>query len=75
MDGVVTKPTKLQGGLIGGDGNAFAVMGQFQRDARAAGWTKERISEVIQDATSKDYTHLLGVIMEQYEDPSRKVVR
>lgn len=60
-----TKKVKLNlGGL---DGNAYALMGAFQRQARQEGWTKEEIDEVITDCKSGNYDHLLGVLIEHTE--------
>jgi hypothetical protein len=54
------KKIKLK--LVGLDGNAFALMGAFQQQARREGWTKEEIDAVLKDATSGDYNHLLCVL-------------
>jgi hypothetical protein len=48
--------------LVGEDGNAFAILGRFQRAARKAGWTRSQISAVVDEATSADYEHLLAII-------------
>jgi hypothetical protein len=48
--------------LVGLDGNAFSVMGAFQRQARREKWTKEEIDTVLQEAMSSDYNHLLATI-------------
>lgn len=53
--------------LIGGDGNAFAILGACQRAARTAGWTPEQWSKVRDEMTSGDYDHLLGVAMEYFD--------
>ena len=50
--------------LVGEDGNAWSILGRFQRAAKAAGWTREEIKAVMDDATSGDYDHLLAVMME-----------
>ena len=55
------EPVKLN--LVGVDGNAFAVMGTWQRQARKEGWTKEQIDVVLEDAKSSDYNHLLATII------------
>ncbi len=55
--------------LVGEDGNAFAILARFARAARQAGWTDEEIAEVRKEATSGDYNHLLGTIMEHVEEP------
>jgi hypothetical protein len=60
-----TKKVKLQ--LVGLDGNAFSLMGAFQKAARRQGWTKEEITEVLDDAMSGDYNHLLQVLVSHTE--------
>ena len=62
-----TKKVKLE--LVGLDGNAFAVMGAFQRAARRQGWTPEEIKSVMDECMSGDYDHLLSTIMENVESP------
>lgn len=42
--------------------NAFALLAQYHKAARRAGVSKDRIEEVLQDAKSKDYSHLVDVI-------------
>lgn len=49
--------------LIGKDGNAFMLLGGFRKQARKDGWTIEQIKAVIADATSRDYDHLLQVLI------------
>jgi len=44
------KPIKLN--LVGLDGNAFSLMGAFQRAARKQGRTPEEIKEVLDDCMS-----------------------
>jgi hypothetical protein len=53
--------------LIGGDGNAFAILGACQRAARKAGWPKERWDAVRDEMTSGDYDHLLGIAMKHFD--------
>jgi hypothetical protein len=62
-----TKKVKLE--LVGLDGNAFAVMGAFQRAARQQGWTPEEIKSVITECMNGDYDHLLATIMDNVESP------
>jgi hypothetical protein len=50
--------------LVGVDGNAFAVMGTFRRQAVKEGWKQEEIQKVLDEAMSGDYNHLLCTIME-----------
>ena len=61
------KKVKLQ--LVGLDGNAFSVMGAFQRAARRQGWSQEEIKVVLDEAMAGDYNHLLTTIMDNVEDP------
>jgi hypothetical protein len=58
--------------LVGEDGNAFAILGRFQRAARDAGWNREQIRAVMDDATSGDYDHLLAVMIEHVEEPDEE---
>jgi len=64
------KPRPIPGfRLAGEDGNAFSIMGRFQRAARRHGsdqkpfLTKEEISAVMTAAQSGDYDHLLQVFI------------
>jgi len=61
-----TKKVKLK--LVGLDGNAFFLMGSFRKAALKQGWTEEEVKAVLDDAKSKDYDHLLGVLMEHTEE-------
>lgn len=56
------EPVKLD--LTEVDGNAYAVLGAFKREARRAGWTPDEIKEVIDKAMSDDYNNLIATIME-----------
>jgi len=58
---------KVKMKLVGLDGNAFSLMGAFQRNARKQGWSKEEIDVVIQECMSGDYNHLLVTLMEHTE--------
>lgn len=49
------------------DGNAFAIIAAFNRQARKEGWTKEEIDAVNKEATSGDYDHLLQTFMAHCE--------
>ena len=60
------KKVRLQ--LVGLDGNAFALMGAFQRQARKEGWSKDEISAVMDECLSGDYDHLLCTLMDHCED-------
>tara|TARA_R110002110_G_scaffold357346_1_gene566730 strand:- start:136 stop:387 length:252 start_codon:yes stop_codon:yes gene_type:complete len=61
------EPVELE--LVGLDGNAFALMGAWKKTAQRAGRTPEEINAVIDDCTSGDYNHLLGVLVEHTASP------
>lgn len=63
----VNKKVKLK--LVGLNGNAFFLMGAFQKQARREGWSKEEIDEVLNECQKSDYDHLLATLMEHCEDP------
>ena len=56
----VEKKVELE--LVGTDGNAFALLGLFQKTAYRQGWTKEEVVAVRDEATSGDYNHLVFVL-------------
>lgn len=58
---VTNKKVRLT--LVGSDGNAFALLGRFQRAAKAQGWTPEQIRRATLEMTSGDYNRLLSVLM------------
>ena len=60
MTNATHKMVRMQ--LVGEDGNAFAILGRFQRAAKQQGWTQEEIKSVMDRATSGDYRNLLGTI-------------
>lgn len=60
-----TKKIKLD--LTDVDGNAFALLGAFRRQARRENWTEEEIKAVTQDAMSGDYDHLVGTLANHCE--------
>ncbi|MGL5254073.1 MAG: hypothetical protein ACRC9L_03550 [Brevinema sp.] len=55
-------PLRVVGSLEGINGNAFALMGYFQKTAREQGFSKEWISTVLEEAMSKDYEHLVNTL-------------
>lgn len=61
--------TKVCMRLVGEDGNAYAILGRFQYAAHNAGWSKEEIRKVVDEATSGDYNNLLRVICANIEQP------
>lgn len=58
---MTTKKINLE--LEGLDGNAFALLGAFNRQAKREGWNETEIKEVITEAQSGDYDHLLQTLM------------
>lgn len=48
--------------LVGIDGNSFSLMGAFSKQARKENWTKEEIDEVLGEARSGDYDHLVATL-------------
>lgn len=61
MNKKVNKTVNLD--LTGHNGNAFNLMGVFQRQAQREGWTKEQIDIVLEEARSGVYNHLLATLM------------
>lgn len=53
---------KVKGSLVGIDGNAFHILGYFRRQAMKQGVVYEIIMEIIADAQSQDYHHLVATI-------------
>jgi len=64
---VEIKKIKHKVSIQGEDGNAFVIMGRFSHDAKKAGWTKEEIENVMTEAQSSDYAHLLKTIRSHCE--------
>lgn len=60
MKKVIDKTVDLD--LVGVNGNAFMIMGVFQRQAKREGWTQDEIDAVLKEAKSSDYNHLLSTI-------------
>ena len=58
---------KVKLNLVGLDGNAFSIMGAFQKQARKEKWTPQEIKVVLDKAMSGDYNNLLRTIMEHCE--------
>ena len=56
----VTKKIALN--LVGLDSNAFAILGAFHVQARREKWTEQEIEQVIAEATTGNYEHLLATI-------------
>ena len=56
----INKKVKLK--LVGLNGNAYSLMGAFQRQAEKEVWTDDEIKFVLGDAMSGDYYHLVGTL-------------
>lgn len=54
--------------LVGLDGNAFAIMGAFSRQAKREDWSQDEIDAVLNEAKAGDYDHLLATIMSYCRD-------
>jgi hypothetical protein len=59
------KKVKLE--LVGLNGNAYVLLGAFQRAARKQGWSPDEIKKVMTEATSGDYDNLLRVLVSYCE--------
>lgn len=66
-----TEHKKINLNLVGIDGNAFAIMGAFQKQAKREDWTQEEINTVLDEAKSGDYDNLLQTIMKYCDDSCR----
>ena len=61
MENKIGKTINLE--LVGVDGNAFAIMGAFRKQAVREGWSSEEIQSVLDEAMAGEYEHLLATIM------------
>lgn len=59
----IAETKKVRLSLVGSDGNAYVLIGRFQRAAKAQGWTPEQIRRVTLEMTSGDYNHLLSTLI------------
>ena len=53
--------------LIGGDGNAYAIMAACKIAARNAGWTPDQVEDLMAEMKSGDYDHLLQVVLDKFD--------
>ena len=60
MQKVINKTVNLS--LVGLDGNAFNLMAQFSRQAKKEGWSADEINQVLEEAKSSDYNHLVATL-------------
>lgn len=61
------KNMKVKLNLVDVDGNAFSVMGKFSQAAKRQGFSQAEIDEVLDEAMSGDYNHLLATIQKHCE--------
>jgi len=54
---------KVKLNLVGLDGNAYSLMGEFSKRAQLENWTKPEIDEVLAECKSGDYNHLLQTLI------------
>ena len=59
---------KVKLNLVGLDGNAFNLMGQFSSAARRRGWAKDEIDKVLKECMSGDYDNLLVTLSNNCEE-------
>ena len=69
MKKIIEKKVNLD--MVGVNGNAFMIMGVFQRQAKNEGWSSREIQEVLKEEKSKAYNHLLATI-ENHCEPKEK---
>lgn len=53
--------------LVGQDGNAFNILGLAKRDAKKAGWSKEKLDQFMKEAVSGNYDHLLQTCVKYFD--------
>lgn len=58
--------TNIKVKLVGGDGNAFAIIGKVSKELRRAGYS-DLVKEFQNEAMSGDYDHLLQTAMKYVE--------
>lgn len=69
MNNLFNPPKYVELRLVGLDGNAFSLLGAFQRAARRQGWSKEDIQKVIEEAKASNYDHLLLTLDTHCKEP------
>lgn len=62
MKNLFTPEKKVEGTLVGVDGNAFALMGHWSRQARRQHWTSEDIGKVLDVCYEGDYSQLISTL-------------
>lgn len=59
---------KVKMNLVGMDGNAFNLMGQFEKRAKHENWTSEEIQYVLNQCMSSNYDNLLKTLLKYTEE-------
>lgn len=59
---------KVKMNMVGMDGNAFNLMGQFEKRAKIDRWKSEEIQYVLHQCMSGDYNNLLSVLLRYTEE-------
>lgn len=59
MKNLFTPEKRVEGTLVGVDGNAFALMGHWSRQARRQGWSSEDIEKVLDVCYEGNYSKLV----------------
>jgi len=49
-------------------GNVFSILAGFIRTTKQFGWSKKEVDEVLDEATSVDYSHLIQVMKSRIID-------
>ncbi|MPS92939.1 hypothetical protein [Comamonas sp.] len=68
MKNLFSPPKTCTGTLVGTNGNAFALLAQFEKCAKAAGWTKDEIKKVQNEAKKGDYDNLVSTLSIHLDD-------
>ena len=61
------KYPKIKVTLVGGDGNAFAILGKVMKALRKGNVPPEEVDAFSVEATSGDYDHLLATCMKMVD--------
>ena len=62
MKNLFTPEKKVEGTLVGVDGNAFAILGHWSRLARRQHWSSEDIEKVLDVCYEGDYNQLVSTL-------------
>jgi len=67
MENRMIKYPDIQVQLVGGDGNAFVILGTCLRAAKRNGLSQEEQQSFKSEATSGDYNHLLATCQQWFD--------